>query len=142
MIVLFVINLNNVVCWGKTSYGLIKYEFFTSDEFESFCESLNELVLDVDGVAVSELAAVVVVCEFVVIVVVVELTVEVIDDVESMLELFEFGDLSSFLSLLPRRTALTRSFAIFDHESILLWANQQAAGPKPLIIIQFNYPVH
>lgn len=115
-------------------------EFFTSDEFESFCESLNELVLDVDGVAVSELAAVVVVCELVV--VVVELTVEVIDDVESMLELFEFGDLSSLLSLLPRRTALTRSFAIFDHESILLWANQQAAGPKPLIIIQFNYPVH
>lgn len=99
--------------------------------------------MDVDGVAISELVAVVVVCEFVVVViVVVELTIEVIDDVESMLELFEFGDLSSFLSLLPRRTALTRSFAIFDHESILLWANQHAAGPNPLIIIQINYPVH
>lgn len=42
---------------------------------------------------------------------------------------FSSVDLSADL-----RTAPTRSFANRDHDSIRLWANQQAAGPSPLIL--------
>ena len=58
------------------------------------------------------------------------------DDVDSLAEsVLTFGggvpDLLSVLSVL--RTAPTRSLAIRDQDSNRLWANQQAAGPNPLI---------
>lgn len=40
---------------------------------------------------------------------------------------------SELRSRVTRRTAPTRSLAIRDHDSIRLWASQQAAGPRPLI---------
>lgn len=45
----------------------------------------------------------------------------------------ESRDLSR--SSLIRLTALTRSFAMRLHDSIFLCVNQQAAGPKPLMLI-------
>lgn len=42
-------------------------------------------------------------------------------------------------SSLIRRTAFTRSFAIRLHDSIFLCVNQQAAGPKPLMIFFIFY---
>lgn len=48
------------------------------------------------------------------------------------------GDDVSLLSVdlsVDLRTAPTRSFAKRDHDSIRLCANQQAAGPSPLIFV-------
>lgn len=58
------------------------------------------------------------------------------DDIELLAELHSGGgvaasDLSSSLFSDDFRTAPTRSLAIRDHDSSRLWANQQAAGPRP-----------
>lgn len=50
-------------------------------------------------------------------------------DVRGVVVCFSSVDLS-----VDFRTAPTRSFASRDHDSIRLWANQQAAGPNPLIV--------
>lgn len=52
-------------------------------------------------------------------------------------DVLAFDDLlASLLSVeLGFRTAPTLSFAKRDHDSILLCANQHAAGPKPLIFV-------
>jgi hypothetical protein len=104
-------------------------KFTSIDELESLWESLMELDFDVDGVAISQEVALVVTCVFVV--GVIELTVHV----ESTLELLEL-DRSS---LCRCRTAPTRSLAMRDHDSSLLCASQQAAGPNPLIILKIFY---
>lgn len=46
------------------------------------------------------------------------------------------GNSSEFRSKATLRTAPTRSLAMRDQDSMRLWASQQAAGPKPLIICE------
>ena len=55
-------------------------------------------------------------------------------EVLAVLLLLQPTPLSSELrSSVTRRTAPTRSLAMRDHDSMRLWASQQAAGPRPLI---------